>query len=117
MGKRASKDFKGLKHPPVEGRSVLEKLPVNFCEKNIMLSPALVSENELFYTKVSGKLKLGEGLFFVVLASLGCVTLAELSNCRGSLQWEALSVPGLWTGPMDPTEIAFLLDVNVSLVR
>lgn len=72
--------------PPIGGWNVLEKLPVNnFCEKNIILSPALVSENELFYIKVSGKLELSEGLFFVVLTSLGCVTLPELSSCRGPL--------------------------------
>lgn len=96
----------------------MEKLPVNnFCEKNIMLSPALVSEKELFFIKVSGILKLGEGLFFLVLASLHCVTWPELSNCRGPLQWEGLSIPGQWTGPVVPTEAAFLLDVDVSLVR
>lgn len=82
-----------------------------------MLSPALVSEKELFFIKVPRILKLGEGrLFFVVLASLGYVTLPELSNCRGPLQWEALSIPGQWAGPMVPTEVAFLLDVDVSLV-
>lgn len=59
MGKRVSKDFKGLKGPPVGECGILEKLPVNFCEKNIMLFPALISENELFYIEVSGKLKLG----------------------------------------------------------
>lgn len=103
--------------PSVGRHRVLGKLPVNnFCEKNIMLSQALVSENELFYIKVSGKLKLGGGLFFIVIASLGCVTLPELSNCRGSLQWEALSIPRQWRGPVVPTEVAFLLVVDVSLV-
>lgn len=118
MGKGTSKDFRGLKCPLVRRCSASEKLPVNnFCEKNIMLSPALVSEQELFYIKLSGILKLGEELFFVVLASLGCVTFPELSNCRGPLQQEALSIPGQWTGPMVSAEVAFLLDVDESLVR
>lgn len=70
-----------------------------------------------YFRSRSGKLRLREGLFFIVNASLICVMLPELNHCTGLVRWEALRIPGICRGPTVPTEVAFLLDANVNLVR
>lgn len=65
----------------------------------------------------SGKLRLREGLFFIVNASLSCVMLPELNHCTGLVWWEAPRIPGRCRGPTVPSEVALLLNAYVILVR